>query len=178
MKFTETIWLHAQNTAFVPPSSFFINLTFSCSALLWSCSLLLQLNLLPVGVKTMPGEVDINLSPKPLPLPPPASLLNQITPLTHAHRSPFFTQLPFIPSTSLLSASSSFLTRSLCNFYLLASHWLCEKNVFGLNPIGEKLVCFYDFSGSACLGVFACVCMFVSSDWCTTTMAEAAVSFD
>lgn len=121
MKFTVNIRLHPHNdTAFVPPSSFFINLTFSCSALLCSCSLLLQLNLLPVGVKTMPGEVDINLSPKPLPLPPPASLLNQIISLAHAHRSPFFTQLPFIPSTSLLSASSSFLNRVP---FALFIHW-------------------------------------------------------
>lgn len=86
----------------------------------------------------MPGEVDINLSPKPLPLPPPASLLNQITPLAHAHRSPFFTQLPSILSASPTASSSSFPNLDPFALFIYWPPTDNVKNASRHNPIGKN----------------------------------------
>lgn len=90
---------------FVLHSLFYLNLTTSLPPLLPSqakhCKAPRQLHLLSVRNK---GEGHARRSwhqPVTLPslLPPSASLLNQITPLTHAHTNPSFNQLP---SLSLL----------------------------------------------------------------------------
>lgn len=94
----------------------------------------------------------------PFPLPPSVSLLNQITPLTHAHTSPFLNQfLSLFSSCPFIFCSPK--PYALCSLYLPASDRLCKKkNTYSRNPIGKKIIVYlhaFFFLVFVCLDDFA-----------------------
>lgn len=126
----------------VPLPLFFVllNLTISLPPSLRSqakyCKPPLQLHLLSVRNK---GEGHARRSwhqPVTLPslLPPSASLLNQITPLTHAHKSAFLNQ----PSSSALLNLAPFAL-----FICQLSTDCVQKDIYSRSPIGKKETCVY-----------------------------------
>lgn len=89
----------------------------------------------------------------PFLLPPSVSLLNQITPLTHAYTNPFLNQLS--PSSCPFVFICSAEPCTLCSLYLPASPTLCNKTYIAAVQLGKKKK-----KVRACTCLF-CVCVFV-----------------
>lgn len=182
---SSTLWQPLSPSFSILPHLLHLNLTISHPPFLRSqakrCEPFLKHHLLSVRDK---GEGHARRSwhqPVTLPflLPPSASLLNQITPLTHAHTQAHFAINfpPCSPSLLLPLLFSPLLNLVPFALFICQLPADCVKKHIYLRSNWQKL--YYSVFVFVCLDDFACVYVFVSANGAihrTATMAEAAVS--